>query len=175
VGLLRVQSLISLRWLHLLSSSSHLIFVFCILVSCTYHPSSQPFTNSFPRADIHELLSPDILHQLIKGTFKDHLVTWVGQYLIAEHGKTRAKEILDDIDQRFTNFIFHVQYGLLANMYFSIAAVPLFANLRRFPEGRGFKQWTGDDSKALMKASFQFLDLRCYLTNDLYAGLSARD
>jgi hypothetical protein len=23
--------------------------------------------------------------------------------------------------------------------------------LRRFPEGRGFKQWTGDDSKALMK------------------------
>jgi hypothetical protein len=29
--------------------------------------------------------------------------------------------------------------------------VPPFAGLRRFPEGRGFKQWTGDDSKALMK------------------------
>ncbi|KAF8502848.1 hypothetical protein F5888DRAFT_1607397 [Russula emetica] len=91
-----------------------------------------PFTNYFPRADIHELLSPDILHQLIKGTFKDHLVTWVEQYLIAKDGKARAKEILDDIDQR-------------------IAAVPPFSNLRRFPEGRGFKQWTGDDSKALMK------------------------
>ena len=30
-------------------------------------------------------------------------------------------------------------------------AVPLYPNLRRFPEGRRFKQWTGDDSKALMK------------------------
>jgi hypothetical protein len=33
----------------------------------------------------------------------------------------------------------------------SIAIVPPFGGLRRFPEGRGFKQWTGDDSKALMK------------------------
>jgi hypothetical protein len=32
-----------------------------------------------------------------------------------------------------------------------IAAAPLFPNLRRFPHGRRFKQWTGDDSKALMK------------------------
>lgn len=34
-----------------------------------------------------------------------------------------------------------------------IAAVPAFAGLRRFPHGRRFKQWTGDDSKALMKVS----------------------
>jgi hypothetical protein len=34
---------------------------------------------------------------------------------------------------------------------FRIAAVPSFPALRRFNEGRGFKQWTGDDSKALMK------------------------
>ncbi|OBZ68295.1 hypothetical protein A0H81_11950 [Grifola frondosa] len=33
----------------------------------------------------------------------------------------------------------------------SIAAAPPFSGLRRFHEGRGFKQWTGDDSKALMK------------------------
>lgn len=36
---------------------------------------------------------------------------------------------------------------------FSIAIAPPFAGLRRFPDGRGFKQWTGDDSKALMKVS----------------------
>lgn len=33
----------------------------------------------------------------------------------------------------------------------SIASVASFAGLRRFPQGRHFKQWTGDDSKALMK------------------------
>ena len=34
-----------------------------------------------------------------------------------------------------------------------ISAVPSFPGLRRFPDGRDFKQWTGDDSKALMKVS----------------------
>ena len=32
-----------------------------------------------------------------------------------------------------------------------IAAVPLYPNLCHFPEGQRFKQWTGDDSKVLMK------------------------
>ena len=36
---------------------------------------------------------------------------------------------------------------------YRIAIAPPFSGLRRFPEGRGFKQWTGDDSKALMKVS----------------------
>ncbi|KAJ3516412.1 hypothetical protein NMY22_g14214 [Coprinellus aureogranulatus] len=88
-----------------------------------------PFTSYFPRANIHELLSPDLLHQLVKGTFKDHLVTWVVEYLEAqEDGKAKVAEM----DRR-------------------IAASPHFPNLRRFNEGRGFKQWTGNDSKALMK------------------------
>ncbi|KAJ7822702.1 hypothetical protein B0H13DRAFT_2681657 [Mycena leptocephala] len=95
-------------------------------------PDVLPFTYGFPRADIHELLSPDLLHQVIKGTFKDHLVTWVGEYLEIVHGKTGAARIMAGIDRR-------------------IAAVPAFGGLRRFPQGRGFKQWTGDDSKALMK------------------------
>ncbi|KAG2053668.1 hypothetical protein BDR06DRAFT_982727 [Suillus hirtellus] len=40
-----------------------------------------PFTNDFPCANINKLIAPDILHQLIKGTFKDHLITWVEEYL----------------------------------------------------------------------------------------------
>ncbi|KAI0348865.1 hypothetical protein OH77DRAFT_1415883, partial [Trametes cingulata] len=59
-----------------------------------------PFTTSFPRANIHELLSPDFLHQVIKGTFKDHLVTWVEQYLKKVHGTRGAAIIMADIDQR---------------------------------------------------------------------------
>ncbi|KAI9439702.1 hypothetical protein H4582DRAFT_1812628 [Lactarius indigo] len=91
-----------------------------------------PFTHSFPRADIHELLAPDLLHQVIKGVFKDHLVAWVGDYLHHVHRERHALEIIGDIDRR-------------------ISTVPPFPGLRRFPEGRDFVQWTGDDSKALMK------------------------
>ncbi|KAI9438995.1 hypothetical protein H4582DRAFT_2111280 [Lactarius indigo] len=94
--------------------------------------STVPFTFDFPRADIYEMISPDLLHQIIKGVFKDHLVAWVCDYLVAQHGEHCGGLILDDIDRH-------------------ISAVPPFPGLRRFPEGRRFKQWTGDDSKALMK------------------------
>ncbi|KAJ3833133.1 hypothetical protein F5878DRAFT_719544 [Lentinula raphanica] len=92
------------------------------------------FTSYFPRADIHELLTPDLLHQMIKGTFKDHLVEWVTDYINETHPATQALEILKDIDRRYV-----------------VNAVPPFPGLRRFPDGRDFTQWTGDDSKALMK------------------------
>ncbi|TEB36772.1 hypothetical protein FA13DRAFT_1893563 [Coprinellus micaceus] len=91
-----------------------------------------PFTHHFPQADIHELMAPDLLHQLIKGTFKDHIVTWVNEYIHANHPEARALEIIQDIDRR-------------------ISGVPTFPGLRRFKDGRDFNQWTGDDSKALMK------------------------
>ncbi|KAH9017740.1 hypothetical protein EDB83DRAFT_2508493 [Lactarius deliciosus] len=92
----------------------------------------QPFTMAFPRANIHDLLSPDLLHQIIKGAFKDHLVDWVEEYIWNSHRKGQAERILADIDRRIT-------------------AVPSFPGLRHFHEGRGFKQWTGNDSKGLMK------------------------
>ncbi|KAJ6626342.1 hypothetical protein B0H10DRAFT_2304006 [Mycena sp. CBHHK59/15] len=94
----------------------------------------QPFTHGFPRADIHELLSSDLLHQVIKDTFKDHIVSWINEYLHLAHGEKRALEIIEDIDWR-------------------ISAVPEFPGLRCFPDGRDCSQWTGDDSKALMKVA----------------------
>ncbi|KAG2031508.1 hypothetical protein BDR03DRAFT_936337 [Suillus americanus] len=78
-----------------------------------------PLTNDFPRADIHEMLTPDLLHQTCK-------------YLTETYGEARANEMLDDIDRHIT-------------------ATPSFPGLSHFPHGHHFKQWTGDDSKALMK------------------------
>ncbi|KAG0699126.1 hypothetical protein DFH29DRAFT_983647 [Suillus ampliporus] len=76
--------------------------------------------NDLVITDIHKLIVLDLLHQLIEGTFKDHLVEWVGKYL------------------------HHVRQS-------RIAVVASFSGLQCFLQGQGFKQWTTDDSKALMK------------------------
>jgi len=75
------------------------MLVYHIYSFCS-NPDYQPFTHGLPRADIHELMAPDLLHQLIKGVFKDHMVEWVCTYLIKVHGAKRGKEIIQDIDRR---------------------------------------------------------------------------
>jgi Plavaka transposase len=74
-------------------------FLFCMIANSIQYPG-QPFTNDFQRADIHELLAPDLLHQVIQGTFKDHIVKWVQDYLYKTNDQGTADKILDDIDRR---------------------------------------------------------------------------
>ena len=64
----------------------------------------QLFTSFFPRGDVHDLLTPDLLHQLIKGTFKDHLVEWVIKYIeLTAESEAEAAKILQQIDLRCTS------------------------------------------------------------------------
>ena len=72
------------------------LFCFCCLIK-----PGQPFMCFFPRADICELLAPDLLHQIIKGVFKDHLVEWVIAYLHNMHGTKVSLEIIKDIDHQY--------------------------------------------------------------------------
>ncbi|KXN85618.1 hypothetical protein AN958_11080, partial [Leucoagaricus sp. SymC.cos] len=92
------------------------------------------FAENFPCGDIYSMLSPDILYQLIKGIFKDHLVSWIEEYLTKKspYSPKEEREILSKINHQ-------------------ISLAPPF-------KGLGFKQWTGDDSKALMKVYISALE-----------------
>ena len=79
---------------------------------------------------------------------------WVNEYLYEAHGETGANVIIGDIDRRYVCFFFFhfpSRFRASLNVISRISAVPIFPGLRRFPDGRDFAQWTGDDSKALMK------------------------
>ena len=63
-------------------------------------PRATPYTMYFPRADIYELITPDLLHQVIKGVYKDHLVDWVCKYLEYLHSVAGGARVIDEIDRR---------------------------------------------------------------------------
>lgn len=99
----------------LMSQYVLLLFSQLRLVSSSF-PRQQPFTESFPRAEIYELLSPDLLHQLIKGTFKDHLVQWVIAYLNKTYTAREAKRIKDIIDRWYV-ILYNPDPSLLHNSH----------------------------------------------------------
>ncbi|KAH9846641.1 hypothetical protein C2E23DRAFT_743604, partial [Lenzites betulinus] len=83
-----------------------------------------PFWTDLPHADIFSALTPDILHQLHKGIFKDHLVSWATQAI--DDGS-------NEVDRRFKAMLKH-------------------SDLRHFNKGISLvSQWTGTEYKNMEK------------------------
>ncbi|KAI0337580.1 hypothetical protein BDW22DRAFT_1465461 [Trametopsis cervina] len=83
-----------------------------------------PFWVDFPFCDIFSCLTPDILHQLHKGMFKDHTVKWATACVEGKEG---------EIDRRFRT-------------------MPAHPDLRHFRKGISLvSQWTGTEYKNMEK------------------------
>ncbi|CUA72116.1 hypothetical protein RSOLAG22IIIB_10097 [Rhizoctonia solani] len=90
-------------------------------------PFGKPFWADLPHTNIFSCLMPDILHQLHKGVFKDHLMEWCLKLIKSASGS------LDDVDYRFK-------------------AMPRHSALRHFSAGvTKLKQTTANEHREMQK------------------------
>jgi Plavaka transposase len=91
-----------------------------------------PFTDGFDYSNIHEMIAPDILHQVSKMLYDD-LFEWIQKYLILKHPRVPLATIIRELDARFSH-------------------LPPYPGLKHF--GRGIsatERWTGNEYKAMAR------------------------
>ncbi|KAL1674742.1 hypothetical protein EV122DRAFT_293228 [Schizophyllum commune] len=94
----------------------------------------KPFWEHLPHTDIFSCMTPDLLHQVHKGVFKEHVAKWSTLAI----GLPRS-----DLDE-------HAQRREMDARYL---AMPLHHDLRHFDKGiSGTTQWTGKEQKHMEKA-----------------------
>ncbi|KAL6300356.1 hypothetical protein BKA93DRAFT_819505 [Sparassis latifolia] len=92
-----------------------------------------PFWRELPHCNIFACITPDILHQLHKGVFKDHLVNWATMCVNDKQKDIKNKDQEEEIDRRFKAMTTH-------------------PDLCHFKKGISLiSQWTGAEYKNMEK------------------------
>ncbi|HEV7737536.1 MAG TPA: hypothetical protein VGO47_09225, partial [Chlamydiales bacterium] len=103
-----------------------------IYKALSLRPLAEPFWSKLPHVNIFECFTPDLLHQLHKGVFKDHLVKWCMEAAVTY---SNPKEI----DKRFK-------------------CMPHHPSIRHFKKGiSAIAQWTGKEIKEIERVFVSLL------------------